>query len=271
MFYNLTIITMIIKCKNCWKEFSIPKSREWHVKYCSKECRCPNLRWKKSGRLTALWEQKHINWVLYEKCICECWKEIRTQRRYILNWTTKSCGCYKTDKLKEYSGKPKTHWWTHTRLYKIYRWMVERCNWEWNDAYKKYWWRWIKCLRNSFEEFRDDMWENYNKHIELYWEKDTTLDRIDVNWNYCKSNCRWATRLEQANNKRDNLYYEYRNEKMSLSDLCRKYNVEYARTKERLKKWWSIEDAIELPKVPWYIHSKWKDFIIKFLRKRWKN
>lgn len=31
-----------------------------------------------------------------------------------------------------------------------------------------------------------------------------TLDRIDNNGNYCKDNCRWATKYEQSSNKRNN-------------------------------------------------------------------
>ena len=45
------------------------------------------------------------------------------------------------------------------------------------------------------------MWVSYKNHVDEYWEKDTTLDRIDVNWNYCKENCRSATRMEQMHNR----------------------------------------------------------------------
>lgn len=45
------------------------------------------------------------------------------------------------------------------------------------------------------------MWESYEAHVKEYWEKDTTIDRIDVNWDYCKDNCRWATYKEQFENR----------------------------------------------------------------------
>ena len=79
------------------------------------------------------------------------------------------------------------HWMTWTRFNNIFRWIKARCNIKSHPSYKNYWWAWIRCLWNSFEEFKNDMYDSYIKHVEKFWEKNTTIDRIDYNWNYCKN------------------------------------------------------------------------------------
>ena len=73
-----------------------------------------------------------------------------------------------------------------------------RCNNPKAKYYHRYWWRWIKCLRNTFEDFYNDMYESYIGHVNEYglWMKYTQIDRIDNDWNYCKENCRWVTAKE---------------------------------------------------------------------------
>lgn len=146
----------------------------------------------------------------------------------------------------------KTHLMTNSSFYNKYRNINRRCNSEYADNYKYYWWRWIKNLRNSFEEFRDDMYESYIKHVEEYWESNTTIDRIDNNGNYCKENCRWATRKEQWNNKRSNLILEYEWEIDTLANLCRKFWRNYDTVNNRILKWLSVDRAM----IEWNLVKK---------------
>lgn len=131
--------------------------------------------------------------------------------------------------------------WTHrmywTEIYKKYSRLKERCNNKNHISYKNYWWRWIKCEWNSFEEFYEDMWELYQIWL--------SIDRINNNWNYCKDNCRWADRITQSNNTRSNIFYTYKWETLSLKQWCDKLWLKYKTIFSRIKyRWKTFEEAI---------------------------
>lgn len=161
------------------------------------------LVWMKFWKLTILegrWSDKRYNRLYL--CRCDCWWEKIVRWSKLRQGEVKSCWCAK---------KTIKHWMYGTRLNRIYRWVRDRCLNKNAPAYKYYWWRGIECCRKDFESFFKDMTDSYKTHVEKFWEKETTIDRINNNWDYCKDNCKWSTPKEQAINRRKSIDYDWYN------------------------------------------------------------
>lgn len=107
-------------------------------------------------------------------------------------------------------------------LYETWRAMVKRCNYKKHPHYDNYGGRGIKvCDRwlgpDGFDNFLEDMGPRpEGKHPSgrpIY-----TLDRINVDGDYCKENCRWANPHEQRNNTRDAVFITYRGVTHNMPD-----------------------------------------------------
>lgn len=131
------------------------------------------------------------------------------------------------------------------QFYITYKNIHSRCCKENNKSFKDYGGRWITCEWNSFEEFRDDMWSSFIAHKDKYWLNNTTIDRIDVNWNYCKENCKWSTRMEQGRNKRHNRKYIINWIEYMAEDLSRELGIWHWAASNRLKKYSAWKMSIE--------------------------
>lgn len=141
------------------------------------------------------------------------------------------------------------HWMWKTRFYQTWINMKSRCNNKTPHS-KSYRDKWIKVLWKTFWEFRDDMYKNYLEHVEKHWEKNTSINRIDNDWNYCKDNCEWATNTTQMLNTSRNLILEKDGVKKTA--------------KERSQELWINENTIRVrylrwqdPLYKWYIRHKW--------------
>lgn len=227
-------------CKLCWKEKYV--DRQHLLTWKTKSCGC-NV--KKVYKWEKYWEREVIEDQIWKmaKCKCSCWT-IRYVRCWALKiWWSLWCWCTRSHYMK--------HGLCKTPFYEKYLHAKARCENKNCERYNCYWWRWIKVERETFEEFKNDMYESYLEHCKEYWEKDTTLDRIDVNGNYCKENCRWATRYEQMNNTQKSKKVKYMwVEYLSVSDLCHKIwrEADRAMIDSRIRRWISPEEAVLLPR-----------------------
>ena len=91
-----------------------------------------------------------------------------------------------------------THGMSATKLYSTWSGMKTRCSNDLHKSHKDYGGRGIKVCDEwlEFENFKN--WAISNGYSE-----DLTLDRVDVDGDYCSENCKWATKLEQTINKRN--------------------------------------------------------------------
>lgn len=137
-------------------------------------------------------------------CQCDCGNLTEVQGCNLKSGVTKSCGCIQKELARN---KHFRHGGKGSRLYTIWCHMRHRCENAWDKAYKYYGNRGISVC---------DEWHNYSVFKEWAYKngyaEHLTLDRIDVNGNYCPENCRWATKKEQNLNKRTTVRIEYNGE-----------------------------------------------------------
>lgn len=73
----------------------------------------------------------------------------------------------------------------------------------------------------------------------------TTLDRIDSSGNYEPSNCRWADIYTQENNKSNNVFYIYGGERLTLTQIARKYGISRSNLANKVYLYkWDMETAV---------------------------
>lgn len=133
-------------------------------------------------------------------------------------------------------------------FYKNWCGMRYRCENPNTTGYKNWGGRGIKvCKRwKIFLNFKKDMYKDYLDHVKKFGRRNTCLERINNNKNYCPSNCRWANRFEQNSNTRKSTIIELNGEKLTMSQWSRKIGVDRATILYRVfKARWPLEKALE--------------------------
>ena len=189
-----------------------------------------NLQGFQFGSLTILQLGKsHGNGAVW-LCQCKCGTQKEIRASDMVQGSVKSCGC---EHIKRIAKASTTHGMTNTRTYSIWQAMRLRCN-RINQDYS--------CRGITYDE-RWDSFENF--YLDM-GEVPTgmSIDRIDVNGNYNKDNCRWATQEQQANNKRSSVFIEYNGKKQTVSQWAKELKMNHHTLRSRLKKGLTAEQAL---------------------------
>lgn len=206
---------------------------------------------QKFGRLIVLkykGKSKYGHSVWLCKCVCGNKKIIN--KSSLTSGGTKSCGCLQKEMVKLYKKeKPNfIHGMSHTTFHNKWCSMIERCYNPNHPAYHNYGGRGIKICEKwlDFINFKEDMYESYLEHKKN--NDYTSIEREDNNGNYCKENCRWATRAEQSSNRRNSHLITYKKETLSLKEWSKKINIKYNILHSRIfRSKWPIKKALTMP------------------------
>lgn len=174
---------------------------------------------KSFGYLTAISPVEPLIGTRRQKwlCQCKCGNTCAVELRCLKSGHTTSCGC------KKYESKNVKHGMKRTRLYSIWNNMKNRCHIENITCWDYYGGRGIKVC----DEWSSDFMNFYNWAMTNGYTDELTIDRIDVNGNYCPENCRWITIGEQQQNKTNSVLVSYNGTTKCLRTLCTEIGFPY--------------------------------------------
>lgn len=201
-----------------------------------------NLTGKSFGRLKIIGYLGILNRRSHWYCKCECGNINRFAASDLMSGKTLSCGCFQKGIAKKlFTKHGHSRQRRVTTLYRRWLHMMERCSNPKCNKYEHYGGRGIKvCQRwHDYENFLADM-GNVPKGL--------TLERNDVNENYCPENCRWATMKEQANNRRNNHLITFEGETKTIAQWSEETGISAPALLRRISKLgWGIKKALTTP------------------------
>lgn len=182
------------------------------------------------GRLTAVMpaNRKEAGKYIYSwVCLCDCGREKEVLTSHLKSGATVSCGCITRCR----NGA------TKSPIYGVWANMVRRCGDPRDKSFPDYGGRGIRVSTRWLipENFIADMGPR---------PEGCTLERIDNNGPYSRDNCTWASRLTQANNKRNVPTIPWGAVHKSVAQWARDYGIPAETLRSRLKAGRTLIEAI---------------------------
>jgi len=171
----------------------------------------------------------------YWLCRCRCgnWSIVLGQK--LKNGKTKSCGCYKDENT---GNRNRTHGMSKTLAYSRWSDMHSRCYNAKVKHFPDYGGRGItiETRWHSFENFYADMNEPPNPSYEI--------ERRNNDGNYGPANCYWATKKQQARNKRGTRWITINGITKCMAEWLDSSSVKQPVAWKRLDRGWTPEEAL---------------------------
>ena len=192
-----------------------------------------------TGRCGVLW-----------RCRCDCGTVKDVLSNSLIRGLTKSCGCLMLERAAE---RQTRHGLSTTPEHGIWCGMRDRCLNPKARAYRRYGERGITiCARwagnDGFQAFYADMGPRPSSEY--------SIDRIDNDQGYfcghcqeCRAegraaNCRWATSIQQQQNRRDTRHFTVGDETLCLSEWARRTGISPSTLTERIHRGMTMTEAL---------------------------
>lgn len=180
------------------------------------------------------------------RCRCRCGETVIIQGKRLLIGHTRSCGCLMREKasvsfIRNFQRHGESKHSRPSPEYRVWNAMLDRCLNQYGDNYARYGGRGI-CVCKRWMKF-----ENFLADMGRRPSLTHTIDRIDNDGGYKKSNCRWATRSEQQRNRRNTDRFTFRGQTLPLIVWAERIGIRVKTLRMRIRHGWSIERTLTEP------------------------
>ena len=177
-------------------------------------------------------------------CRCDCGNTTVVRGNHLVSHNTNSCGCLSNDVRRARLLKHgcARHHGQRTPEYCAWRDAKTRCLNRRSPDYLDYGGRGIRICDRWRDDFSAFLLDLGPRPLGM------SLDRKDVNGDYEPGNCRWATEIEQANNRRGSRHIEtVDGVRRTVAEMCRFMGVSERVVSKRLRGGWTLGEAIARP------------------------
>ena len=196
------------------------------------------------GRLTALGKAWHIAkgcWIY----VCDCGEFVVRESKVVAGTAKRGAACccslcqmkIKADNGRRNNrGKGST---TYKHLYDVHRQMMRRCYDQASADFPNYGGRGINVCSAWHEQSGFYQWAGA-----AGYRRGLTIERRDVNGNYCPDNCEWIPNEQQARNTRKVRRLTFNGIERPLTEWAEILGLRPNTIKTRLRLGWSVNDAL---------------------------